>query len=127
MPRFTITVDDELNEWVEESDVDDSKSATVAHHLGVAKRLDEADATLEELLAADDRVDDLEDEVDRLEARTDELTNQLREANRRNDEVTELVEYVEEEKTLTQRRRERESAPVWKRAKWWVTGYPEDE
>ena len=81
---------------------------------------------LERAATAEARVDELEADVGRLEARVDELTNQLREANRRNDEVTELVEYVEEEKTLTQRRRERESAPVWKRAKWWVTGYPND-
>jgi hypothetical protein len=81
---------------------------------------------LERGAAAEERVDDLEGEVERLEARVDELTNQLREANKRQEEVTELVSYVEEEKTLTQRRRERESAPVWKRAKWWVTGYPDD-
>jgi predicted nuclease with TOPRIM domain len=125
--RFTITVPDEINEWVKASDVADSKSGTVQHHLELARRLDEADATLDDLLAAHDRVDELESEVSRLEARVDELTNQLREANRRNDEVTELVEFVEEEKSLTQARRERASAPVWKRAKWWVTGYPEDE
>jgi len=75
---------------------------------------------------AEERVDDLEGDVERLEARVDELTKQLREANKRNDEVTELVEYVEAEKSLQERRQERDSAPVWKRAKWWVTGYPED-
>jgi predicted nuclease with TOPRIM domain len=82
---------------------------------------------LERGAAAEERVDELEGEVARLENERDDLLRQLREANKRQDEVTELVEYVDEERSLTQARRERESAPVWKRAKWWVTGYPTDE
>jgi hypothetical protein len=49
----------------------------------------------------------------------------VREANRRNDEVTELVEFVEAEKSLVEKREERRSAPAWKRAKWWVFGRDE--
>jgi len=71
--------------------------------------------------------EELRTECEALRNERDDLLRQLREANRRNDEVTELVEYVEEERSLTQARREREGAPVWKRAKWWVTGYPTDE
>jgi hypothetical protein len=80
---------------------------------------------IERAKEAEARVDDLEDDVARLEARVDELTNQLRQANKRNDEVAELVEYVEEEKSLQERRQERESAPVWRRAKWWLLGRDE--
>lgn len=82
---------------------------------------------LERGAAAEERVDELEAEAERLEARVDELTNQLREANKRQEEVTELVEYVDEERSLTEARRERASANVMKRAKWWVFGYPTDE
>jgi hypothetical protein len=56
---------------------------------------------------AEDRVDDLDGDASRLKARVHELTNQLREANRRTDEVAELVEYVGAEKSLQERRRER--------------------
>jgi peptidoglycan hydrolase CwlO-like protein len=82
---------------------------------------------LERGATAEERVDALEDEIENLEARVDELTNQLREANKRNDEVEELVEYVESERSLQERREERRTSPVWKRARWWVFGEPDDE
>ena len=82
---------------------------------------------LERAATAEARVEELEADVGRLEARVDELTNQLREANKRQEEVTELVEYVEEERSLTERREERRTAPVWKRARWWVFGEPDEE
>lgn len=44
-----------------------------------------------------------------------------------NDDVTELVEYVEGERALQQRREERRDAPLWTRAKWWVFGRDRDE
>jgi hypothetical protein len=100
---------------------------TVKDEENIASDAEAIRRCLERGADAEDRVADLEGEVSRLEARVDELMNQLREANRRNDEVAELVEYVDAEKSLQERRRDRESAPVWKRAKWWLVGYPEAE
>jgi phage-related minor tail protein len=65
-----------------------------------------------------------EKEVTHLEARADDLRRQLAQANKRNDEVTELVEYVEDERSTEQRRRQ---AGVLTRTKWWLTGMPDDE
>lgn len=61
-------------------------------------------------------------DYDDLEARTDDLQRQLRETNRYQNEVGELVEYVEEERELMQERMDRRGAPVWRRARWWVFG-----
>lgn len=63
-----------------------------------------------------------EAEIDQLESRIDELQAQLRTVNRENEDVKELVAYVEEERQLQRDRKERRDAPVWKRAKWWVFG-----
>lgn len=72
-----------------------------------------------------DRVDDLEDELEHQEARAEDLRRQLREANRHDEDVAELVEYVEDERTVEQRRRE---ASIVTRARWWLTGMDvEDE
>ena len=57
--------------------------------------------------------DDLENERDRLERK-------LTAVNRRESEVTELVEYVEEEKSYRK-------ASLTQRLKWWVTGMPDDD
>ena len=81
--------------------------------------LDEYDQVREEC-------ETLRTECDRLRNRRDELRNQLREANRTNDQVEELVEYVEAEKSLRDRREERLSAPAWRRAKWWLLGREEE-
>lgn len=102
---------------------------------------DELDELREEVArlesVADDRdrlaeeVEELEAEVDSLEARNRDLTNQLAESNRRIDGAAELVEYVEEERSLAQRREEREKqkdeAGVLKRAKWWLVGMPSEQ
>lgn len=50
-----------------------------------------------------------------LERERDRLQEQLAAVNSRQDEVTEIVEYVDEERSWR-------SAPIWQRAKWWVFG-----
>jgi Arc/MetJ-type ribon-helix-helix transcriptional regulator len=57
-------------------------------------------------------------EYDGLKRERDELEEQLRARNRREESVTELATYVQEEQ-------EWRAAPIWKRAKWWVTGVPQ--
>jgi len=41
------------------------------------------------------------------------------------DEHADLVAYVEDKRRRESRREARGSAPVWRRAKWWVFGHPE--
>jgi hypothetical protein len=66
-------------------------------------------------LAFDERVSALETENDRLR-------RELRATNARQEDVGELVEYVEREKSLQKRREERRDAPLWRRAKWFIFG-----
>ena len=43
------------------------------------------------------------------------------------DDVGELVEYVERERSMQEQERERRNAPAWRRAKWWLLGRSEGE
>jgi Arc/MetJ-type ribon-helix-helix transcriptional regulator len=61
-------------------------------------------------------------EADRLRRERDSLQNQLNTLAGREREHGELVEYVEREKSLRERERERRDAPAWRRAKWWLLG-----
>lgn len=61
-------------------------------------------------------------EYDDLKRENERLQRQLTAANSRYEEHTELVRFAEEQRELDQRRKEREDAPVWTRAKWWVLG-----
>lgn len=67
--------------------------------------------------------DELEAEIEDLENRIEDLRNQLASANTRIDAANEIVEYVEEERTVERHRRH---AGLLTRAKWWVTGMPAD-
>jgi len=73
---------------------------------------------------AEQRVEELEERVAKLEAEKDDLRRQLREVNAREDDVEEIVEYVEKEKSAQQRWRE---AGIVRKVKWTLTGVPRDE
>lgn len=62
---------------------------------------------------------------DDLKAERDRLQRKLTETNARQDDVTEIVEYVEEERE--RRRQERRTPPVWTRARRFVFGYDPEE
>ncbi|MEM4782449.1 MAG: hypothetical protein QXG03_12940 [Halalkalicoccus sp.] len=62
-------------------------------------------------------------EYDSVANERDELRNQLATTNARVDEHTELVRYVQSERSLAERRA---SAGVVTRVKWWFTGMPID-
>jgi chromosome segregation ATPase len=66
-------------------------------------------------------------EYDELRRENERLRDQLAATNARQDDVGDLVEYVEEERRIQQRREERSHAPAWRRAKWWLLGTPKDE
>ncbi|MDG5821635.1 hypothetical protein [Natronococcus sp. A-GB7] len=114
MPRLTITITDEQAEILEGKTGDggeyESKSEAVRTFITEYERLTE-------------RVDELQNERDRLQ-------RQLAATNSRIDEVTELVEYVDEQRELERYRERRErmvdQAGVLTRAKWWLTGVPVD-
>ena len=63
-----------------------------------------------------------DEEIEELENENERLQRQLAATNRRVDQHQELVEYVQEERELQQRREERRDAPAWRRAKWWLLG-----
>lgn len=65
-------------------------------------------------------------EYDDLKTENERLQRQLATTNARQDDVDEVVEYVEREKQMQQRREERQSAPVWTRARRWIFGYETD-
>lgn len=66
-----------------------------------------------------------------LEARRDELQRQLTAVNSRQEDVTELVEYVEQQRDLERYRARREQmidqAGMLTRWKWKLTGVPVNE
>lgn len=66
-------------------------------------------------------------DYDDLEADRDRLQRQLAATNARQDDVDDLVAYVEEERRDRQRARERRDAPAWRRAKWWLFGRSRDD
>jgi Arc/MetJ-type ribon-helix-helix transcriptional regulator len=129
MPRFTISVDDDLNEFVEDLAAEDgpysSKSKAAAALLAEARALRESEYDdLEELLATADRVDELEVELEHTEARLDSLRKQLQAANAKDERVQELANYVEDERRVEQQWRE---AGLLTKTKWRLFGMPSEE
>lgn len=55
-----------------------------------------------------------------------ETIDSLEEIAREEDDGGELVEYVERERDLQRRREERQDAPAWTHAKWWLFGRDRD-
>lgn len=71
-------------------------------------------------LEYEDVVEEYEQEITRLEARVDELEAQLQHQRSREEDVEEIVEYVDEEKSYRR-------AGIVTRAKWWFFGMDDDE
>jgi Arc/MetJ-type ribon-helix-helix transcriptional regulator len=113
MPRLTITITDEqadlLNELSGDGGPYESKSEAVRDFI--------------------QRRDEFEHEHDRLQSKCDRLERRVSALIQQREEHSELVAYVEEERLLQRRRDERQrkkdTAGVVTRAKWWLTGMPE--
>jgi metal-responsive CopG/Arc/MetJ family transcriptional regulator len=58
----------------------------------------------------------------RIQEENERLRRQLQAMSSRQEDVGELVEYVERERSLQEQERERRNAPAWRRAKWWLLG-----
>ena len=61
-------------------------------------------------------------EYDRVQQDRERLKRNMQQLIEQQEEKQELVEYVGEERTIQQRREARRSAPLWRRAKWFVFG-----
>lgn len=68
--------------------------------------------------------DEIRHELEETQNKVADLRRQLQAVNARQEDVGELVEYVEQERELEQRREQRRQAAVWTRAKWWLLGEP---
>lgn len=117
MTRVTATLDEDHAEYLE-----------------AVKEEENVDSDAAAVRACIDRAQEHEDAQQRvreLEARVEELRNELAAANQRIDAANQLVNYVEEERSLAQRREERErlkdSAGLLTRAKWLLVGMDIDE
>lgn len=64
-------------------------------------------------------------EYEELQSENERLRNEKRTLINNREEHTELVEYVQEERSLAQERSQRRKAPAWRRAKWWLLGEPD--
>ena len=95
------------------------KSRIETHRDALKDGQAEQSRQLKEIVSERDR---LREKVDDLETETGRLQRQLAAANSRQDDLGEIVEYVEEEKSLTERREDRQQSPIWRRAWWWITG-----
>ena len=133
MKRITPHVREEHIEQIKkvqesaEGDISEAEAVRrIFNHASVAERTEselealrsEHESELEDVRA------EYESEIQRLEARVDELQGQLRAANNRYEEHTELVKYVESERSLAERKA---SAGIATRMKWWITGMPADD
>jgi TolA-binding protein len=69
-----------------------------------------------------ERVRELEARIEELEQEVERLRREKRLILEQRTEHNELIEYVEHERSLQERREDRLDAPVWKRGYWWVFG-----
>jgi peptidoglycan hydrolase CwlO-like protein len=95
-----------------------------AEYLEAVKEAEGLDSDVAAVRECIDRTQEHADAQQRVEARIEELRNELAAANRRIDSADELVEYVSEERSVEQRRRQ---AGIVTRAKWFLTGMPDEE
>ena len=101
MPQISARVSEELADQIE----------AYSDETGEAKS-----ETIRTLLQQGLEYEDVENENERLRA-------QLAAANQRIDASNELVEYVEEERSIA---RQRAQASVFTRMKWWLAGMPDE-
>jgi len=135
MPRQTTKFPDETVEWIEQKSADgaeyDSKSAVIREAVELLQRFDEAGVApndVDDLLAARERVEKLERELEVTENRLQEAQAQMRERDQLESEVTDLATVVEETREIQQQQvdeladqveqaQQRADAPFFVR--WW--------
>jgi metal-responsive CopG/Arc/MetJ family transcriptional regulator len=97
-------------------------------------RSEAVESLLKDALSADERQAEYEERIAELETENERLQRRVETLIAKHEEHGELVEYVEREKSLQERREERETeraarrnAPIWKRGYWWVFGRDEQD
>jgi len=124
MPRLTITIPNDMGSYLEDlvedddQPVIDSKSGAVRACIETHRDGEGPDEDV--VREYEERIEELEQEIDRLNRERRQLLEQ-REENQ------ELVKFAEEQRGLVSEQRDRQNAPVWRRAKWWVFGGGQDQ
>lgn len=120
MKKVSVTLDEDRVAAIDER-VDAGDVASRSEH--IRERLERADV-LEE------RVDELETDVQHAEARVEELENQLQHEREREDDVDDLATFADAERRARRRRERledaRRQAGLLERAKWSLFGEPAD-
>lgn len=110
MTRVTATLKDEHAKYLEAVKEEEHLDSDAAAVRACIERAQECD--------------DAQQRVAELEACVDEQRDELAAAHSRIDTTNELVEYVEEERSLERKRR---GASLTTRAKWWLFGMDTDD
>lgn len=117
MPRLTITLDEEQDALLEEMTGEDGEYDSKSE--AVRTIIQQYEEYVQQLTARDERIADLEQEVERLK-------REKRQILAEREEKKELVEYAKAEKTAIERREEREraweTAPIWRTLRWKLFG-----
>lgn len=136
MPRLTITITDRQSDLLDEKTGDngeyESKSEAVRDFIQAYEHRRDYKREHDWELALRERENErlreaYEQQIDELERENERLRQQLAARNAREDDVGEIVEYVEQERELQRRREQRRDAPIWRRAKWYVFGRDREE
>lgn len=123
MTSISLRLNDEILESIDE----EAKEKRVSRSEYIRDTLEARHES--DVLRAD--LDELQTEYETLKTKYDELQRQLAAVNSRQDDVTELVEFVEEQRDLTRyqerRQRQLDKANILTRWKWKVTGVPVED
>lgn len=95
MPRFTINVPDEINDWLESQDYD-SKSKAARENLEIARRIDEAGKDVNTLIEDANRAPSLERDLKNLQDAHEKLRVRLKEAEKEAEHLRERTTEVDE-------------------------------
>jgi hypothetical protein len=120
MEPITLRIEsDTLEEIDDEAEQSDQTRAEYLREvIGNRHRHEQIQAEHEEILR------DYEQKVDELETELDRVHSEKRLILEQREENEKLVNYVETEKTLTEKKAQ---AGVLTRTKWWLTGVPTED
>jgi len=129
MERITPSVRPEHIELIEERQESheeiETKAGAVRSLLDDAARVDQIEAEKNRIESEMEQLrTDFESELEQKDARINELTQKLAVAHENVETTNELVRVVEDEQSI---RRQKAHASLVERAKWWVTGMPDEE
>lgn len=122
MEKISISLRDEQLQHVEqrEEKKDETRSEAVRtlveQGMNAAEHKEKLRGRMDELQQKKD------EEIEQLQTEIDRLQRERRQILEQREENQELVRFAEEQRSLVSEQRDRQNAPVWRRAKWWVFG-----